>query len=95
MPSWANKADRSNGDDPNSVDVGDIRPKASADSTAMEGLRDVIANSVDRGDVTSVGVVASSSLCGNVGTVTTFRLISGRSGSITLSDGMRCPAGST
>lgn len=88
MPNEASNAERSNGVDVNSADVGDINPNASAESTSAEGLRGAIANSVERGDARgSVGVAASSVLCENVGTVMVFVLISERSGSTMFNDG--------
>ena len=63
MPSDARSAERSKGDDENSVVLGDMIPKASAASTSLDGCKGVIANSADRGDESaSVGVVDSASL---------------------------------
>lgn len=96
MPSCASSADLSNGDDANSVEVGDIKPKSSAGSASAEGFRGNIWNSVDLGDIIgSVGVTDPSSLLGKVGTVIVFSLTSDRSGSMILSDGTTWPAGST
>lgn len=62
IPSCANSVDRSNGDDANSVELGDMSPKASAGSASSVGCNGVIANSAARGDDrASVGVAASSS----------------------------------
>lgn len=61
IPSCASKVDLSKGDDANSVEEGDIKPKLSAGSTSGDGCRGVIANSSERAEARSVGVVESDS----------------------------------
>jgi len=97
MPSCANSTGLSKGDEANSVDDGDIKPKASAGSASLQGLRGVIANSAERGeDNASVGVAASSSLIVGAGISIERGLISdGASGSTTWSTGITWPDGST
>lgn len=61
IPNDASSAGRSKGEEANSVDEGDMSPKASAGSASGVGLRGVMANSSERGDATSVGVAEPDS----------------------------------
>jgi hypothetical protein len=92
MPSCASNEGRSNGEDVNSVAVGDMSPKASAESTSGEGCSGVMANSAVRGEaIDIVGVVVSSSFSGLVGIHKEVDLIFSLSGSTTLSTGITWP----